>query len=146
MSFSTPRRAPFLRDPEKNTMTEEGTYNPDPSHPIPDVSTCDVRGVRKGGGADLFIVIALPMQSDERSQHRLMRKMENYLGYIRSDSFRDECGAPSPETTRIIVKIHEQSSPPIFDLIQQCNSWVADNNASLLVEPLPITHRRTHEA
>lgn len=108
----------------------------DPTHPIPQVGVCDVRGVRKAGGADLIVVVASPLQNDERSRRRVVQKVRNYLGYIASDEFAREHGQPSPENTAIIFHIHPESDPAALAFIEECHPWVSDNRANLVLKKL----------
>ena len=108
----------------------------DDSHPIPCLTALDVFGVKKDGGADLVLVIASPLKADERSQRRLLQKIENYLGFISSDEFLAEAGPPSPANTKITVKVHPDSDSAISELLDRCVDWVAENNATLVVEGL----------
>ena len=116
-------------------MNESDLFEYDESHPLPDLSVVDVHGVRKGGGADLVIVVASPLEAEERSLRRLMRKIETYLGFIQSRQFREEAGQPSPDNTRIIVKIHRDSCPEAFELMRRSRDWVLDNEATLEIDP-----------
>jgi len=113
----------------------EDNYD-DPAHPIPSLTALDIQGIRKSGGSDMIIVVASPLQADERSQHRLLSKIELYLGHIRTEAYRSECGEPTPENTSIVVRIHPQSAAPIFDLLERCKPWVAENHATLRIESL----------
>ena len=113
----------------------EETYD-DPDHPIPALKYIDINAVKKGGGSDLVIIIASPLKSDPYSQNRLLDKIQGYLAHIQSSDFIAESGMPSPENTNVIVKIHEQSEPLIFQLLSKCESWVKENNATLKVEIL----------
>ncbi|MGS0998773.1 hypothetical protein [Rhodanobacter sp. UC4451_H18] len=105
----------------------------DPTHPIPYLGTLDVMATKKDGGADLVIVVASPLMADERSQNRLLEKMEGYLSFISSDEFRSEAGSPNPDNTHLVVKLHPDSSPAIHDLLRRSESWVLKGNASLKV-------------
>ena len=107
-----------------------------PGHPIPALGSIDVCGVKKQGGADLVIVIAKPLQSDEESLTRLLDKIEGYLRYIQSDEFRKEIGEPHQKNTNIIVKIHHESCMEAFQLLEKSKAWVEENNASLQIEKL----------
>lgn len=114
----------------------------DPDHPIPSLTTLDIHAVKKSGGADLIIVVASPLKADERSQHRLLDKIVGYLGFLETQEFQSKSGIATPENTAIIVKIHPDSAPEIFDLIERSKPWVLSNNASLRAELLeqPSTH------
>src|SRR5450432_700803 len=86
----------------------EDTYD-DPNHPIPSLSVVDINAVKKGGGSDLSIVIASPLKADERSQKRLLDKIDLYLRFLLTPDFQLEAGVASQENTSIIVSIHPQS-------------------------------------
>lgn len=111
----------------------------DPSHPIPSLAVLDVVTILKGGGADLFIVVASPLQADRRSLTRLRNKIEGYLQHIASHEFQAEAGVPSPGNTSIIVRLHPGSPSEAYDLLERSKSWVQANNVSLKVEPLDVT-------
>jgi len=110
----------------------EDTYD-DADHPIPSLTHLDICGIREGGGADLVIIIAKPLQSDEYSLNRLLDKIEAYLGYIRSKAFEDEAGEPDPSNTAIIVRIHPDSCREAFRLLEKSKEWVQANDATLRV-------------
>jgi hypothetical protein len=111
----------------------EDNYD-DPTHPIPSLTALDVHAVKKGGGSDLVIVIASPLRSDERSQKRLLDKIEIYLKYLATKEYEAECGTPTPERTFIVVKIHPDSDAAIFDLLERCKPWILANHATLQME------------
>jgi hypothetical protein len=108
----------------------------DPSHPIPIVGACDIRAVRKTGGADLVVVVASPLQNDERSRRRVVQKVRNYLGYIASKDFVAEHGQPTSENTAIIFQVHPESDSGALAFLEECRPWISDNNANLLVKKL----------
>lgn len=108
----------------------EDNYD-DPSHPIPSLSALDVEGIKKGGGADLIIVIASPLGADERSRRRLLAKIEIYLKYLDSAEFVEKAGMPTPDNTCIIVHLHPESDPEILDVIERCKPWVRTKSATL---------------
>jgi hypothetical protein len=115
---------------------KQDTLANDDSHPIPCLTALDIFGVKNDGGADLVLIIASPLEADERSQRRLLQKIENYLGFISSEEFLAEAGPPSPANTKIIVKVHPDSDSAISELLDRCVDWVAENNATLVVEDL----------
>lgn len=105
-------------------------------HPIPALDVIDVGSIKSGGGDDLCIVIAKPMQDDPVSQNRMLQKIEGYLAYIGSAEFQADAGVPSPNNTQVIVHIHPESSSAIFDLLERCKPWVHENKATLVVQLL----------
>jgi len=122
-------------------MSDDATYAADDSHPIPRVDICDVHAVRQGGGGELAVVIAAPMRSDLRSRQRLMRKLDSYLGFIASEEFAAECGAPTLQNTTISVHIHPDSDIEVFQLLERCHGWVEDNHARLMIKKRPNPER-----
>lgn len=119
-------------------MSESGLYEPDDKHPVPDLGVVDVNTVKKGGGSDLFIVVAQPLQADRRSLERLLRKIEVYLEFLSTESFQRESGIATAENTNIIVRIHPDSDPHAFDLLERNKQWVRNNNATLVVDARPF--------
>src|SRR6185312_12987558 len=95
----------------------------DSAHPIPSLAVIDVMSVKKGGGADLFVVVASPLMADARSQTRLLDKLQGYLSYLGSPEFRAEAGVPSPDNTNIVVKLHPGSAPEIRSLLARSEAW-----------------------
>ena len=110
----------------------EDVYD-DASHPIPSLRSVDVQVTKKGGGADLILVIADPLYSDERSQRRLLDKLETYLRFLLTPEFMKDAGIPTPENTFIVVRINPKSDSVIFDLLERSRDWVRQNNATLRV-------------
>jgi hypothetical protein len=109
-------------------------YRDDDAHPVPKLGVIDVNTVKKGGGSDLFLVVAKPLPADHRSLKRLLKKVENYLAFIGSDAFRRESGCPTPDNTRIVVKLHPGSAAEAFELLERNKQWVINNSASLVIE------------
>jgi len=112
----------------------------DPDHPIPNLNVIDVAAYRKGGGADLTIVIASPLADDPRSQTRLLDKIQGYLGHIQSDDFERDAGTkPTPANTTIKVLIHPESASAVRHLLDKCRPWVDSQGATLLVQNLDVS-------
>lgn len=110
----------------------------DPDHPIPYLRVIDVAGYRTGG-AKLTIVIASPLDDSERSQTRLLDKIQGYLGHIASDDFIFDAGtSPTPENTIIEVLLHPDSSETIRGLLGECHDWVHSHNARPVVRELLV--------
>ena len=110
----------------------------DPEHPIPSLAVLDAVTILVGGGADLFIVIASPLTADLRSLTRLQDKIEGYLRHIQSPEFLAEAGAPHPGNTTIKVRLHPESAPEVYDLLERSKDWVSANHASLEIKQLDL--------
>jgi hypothetical protein len=108
----------------------EDNYD-DPDHPIPSLTALDVHGIRKGGGSDLVVIVASPLGFDERSQKRLLDKLNIYLRYINSPEYEAQFGPPTPDTTAIEVQLHPDSDPRIVDLLSRCEPWALENRTTL---------------
>jgi hypothetical protein len=104
----------------------------DDTHPIPDLTVCDVHGERKDGGHDLVVVIATPMQADRRSQERLIEKIARYLDFLASYDV-----PPAGAKNRILVKIHGESDKEVFALLERCFSWTSNHGVALEIERTP---------
>jgi hypothetical protein len=110
----------------------------DPTHPIPYLHVLDVAAYRQGG-ACLTIVVASPLRDDERSQTRLLDKIQGYLSHIQSDQFLLDAGTrPSPENTTISVVLHPESALAVRDLLMRCDEWVRSQGARLEVRDLDL--------
>lgn len=109
-------------------------FERDDQDPIPNLEVIDVNKVKRDGGSDLYIIIATPLEGTERALQRLLKKVENYLAFIQSEQFREESGVPTPENTRIVVKLHPESAPVARELLERNKSWVRNNDATLVVD------------
>ena len=108
----------------------------DPTHGIPCVTSLDVHSIWKEGGSDLHVIIAKPLEADDRSRGRLMAKIENYLIFVNGAEYTAQCGTPTPENTKIVVSLHPAMSPFVEATLNHCTTWVESNNASLKVQYL----------
>lgn len=113
------------------------TPNDDPGHPIPYLGVIDVVAYKKSGGANLTVVVASPLQDDERSHTRLLDKIEGYLKYITSSQFLEHAHTPATlENTAITVALHPETAPGVYSLLARCEQWVAAGRAKLIVRQL----------
>ena len=110
----------------------EDTYD-DPNHPIPSLTHMESSAFFEDGRAICGIIISSPLQADEYSQKRLLDKLEGYLRHINSDQFRNDGGTPDSSKTTIEIRIHPDSDPIIFELLDRCRDWIESNHASLAV-------------
>jgi hypothetical protein len=108
----------------------------EPDHGIPCVTSLDVHSVWKHGGSDLHIIIAKPLEIDERTRERLMAKLENYLNFINTPEYAAQCGHPTPENTRVVVSLHPDMNPAVEATLIHCVAWIKSNNATLKVQHL----------
>jgi hypothetical protein len=110
----------------------------DESHPIPKLNVIDIIGTRRGGGADLVVIVASPLGADARSVFRLCTKLDGYLHEIGTEEWRQEHGAPTPESTRILLNLHPQSDPVIPKMLDSYRGWAQSRGARLCVEGLDL--------
>lgn len=107
---------------------DDGAYEDDESHSIPYTGKIDVETIFRSKGAYYGLVIPTPIAADERSQKRLLKKIQTYIEDFHSEKIRGRIGVISPENARIYVAIHPNSAPEIFTLLELCRPWVEDNN------------------
>lgn len=112
----------------------QSIYALDSGHPIPNLDVVDINTVKKGGGSDLFIVVAMPLSGDQRSLKRLLRKVGRYLEFMRTEEFLAVSGTASLDNTNIVVKLHPHSDRAAFELLERSKPWVAGNCANLLID------------
>ena len=62
----------------------------DPNHPIPSITAIDINTVKTSGGSDLFVIVAAPLAFDEKSQKRVLDKIELYLTFIQTAGVRGD--------------------------------------------------------
>jgi hypothetical protein len=115
-------------------VTPDSWYEADPSHPIAYPGNVDVYVTTKEGSTYYGIVVAAPLESDERSQRRLLKKIENYIGDRKSVKSIEKYGPPSPGNTRLTIAVHPGSDEAVFELIKRCRPWLEDNGFSVEVK------------
>lgn len=111
----------------------DDTLLDDFAHPIRQVDIIDVVVNIRGGGSRYGLTIASPLTGDERSQKRLLKKIEAYLGDFHSERSIERNGKPTPEKCKILVGIHPGSDAVVFELLERCRPWVLDNGIELSV-------------
>src|SRR5262245_15135350 len=105
----------------------------DDSHPIPRVGVIDAVTTFKGGGAYYGLVIATPLESDERSIARLVKKLEGYVSDFFSRESAAAQGTPKPGKMRIYVNVHPDSDPRVFEILREYEPGIRDNGIKLIV-------------
>ncbi|MBC8026865.1 MAG: hypothetical protein H7Y89_12800 [Steroidobacteraceae bacterium] len=103
----------------------------DEAHAIPNIDVIDVYTVKKTGGATLAIVIASLLDASPRSVFRLFRKLDGYLNFIGSDSFRKECGAPTLDNTEIELRCHWHPHADLLAIMETIGGYVESRGARL---------------
>jgi len=115
---------------------DEILFLDDPSHPIPYVDSLDVQAIWEDGRSVLSLIIAAPLEIDQRSRERLMRKLENYLGFINSEPYKLKYGSPSTATTLIQICLHPDMDRKVEETLLLCEPWIEQANASLKIQYL----------
>ncbi|MBN2685027.1 MAG: hypothetical protein JXR40_07090 [Pontiellaceae bacterium] len=129
----------WIRNKQSVKKNELELYGDDENHPIPTLNNLDVMGTFEDGRTSLAIIVSSPLLDDQRSQKRLLKKMENYLMHVNSSEFEAQFGKPSIEKTLIDVSLHPDSSPVIVELIGRCKDWAHDNHADIIISRLQTT-------
>ncbi len=117
-----------------NPANQKEIYEDDPEHPIPFLDRLDVFAEFENGGGRLIIVAAQPLTGDDRTLKRILQKIENYLVFVNSDQFPIENGPQTIENTEIAVSLKPGTDQVVFEFLESCVGWVAQNNARLVVE------------
>ena len=99
-----------------------------------DPGSIDLMGVRKGGGADLVILVDMALEDDEHSQRVLLDKIDAYLRFANSAEFSVQCGKPNALSTAVVIRCLKPPGPLITGLVESCKPWAADNHVSIRLE------------
>jgi hypothetical protein len=117
----------------KTTREIIGPIN-DVTHCIQRLDTIDSIAQREDGTVQLALVVAGRFEGDTRSQARLVEKLGNYLHYVASADYQAKFGAPSPEKTSIVIKMHQGGAPVVRTLLSRLSKWARDGGVSLVLE------------
>src|SRR5690349_8313639 len=108
----------------------------DDSHPIPKVDVIDYVRTIENGGAGYALVVASPLEPDQRSLRRLTRKLQAYVEDFFSKESKMRQGAPSPGKMWIFVNIHQDSCPEAFNIVKSHAPWILDHGIRLVVNTI----------
>lgn len=86
------------------------------------------------GGAIYGLVVVKPLSADTYLQNRLLDKIEAYIQDFYSEESLTAYGRPSIEKSQIHVRIHPDSDPIIFELLERCRQWVESNHIEFKVD------------
>jgi hypothetical protein len=117
----------------RGPLMGDGALVDDFDHPIRQVEVVDVKSDLAGGGAYYGLVIASPLFGDDRSQKRLLSKIEAYIGDFHSEQSIGRNGRPTPERCKIVVGIHPGSAAVVFELLERCRPWALEHGIELSV-------------
>lgn len=125
-------------------MTTDDYFAYDEGHPIRSLDVVDLRYTLKTGGSTLYMMVASPLGGDRRSLERLMCKLTRYLACLKYPECLAAAGEPTPENSTIIVKLHPDSSPFAFELLERNKDWVRNNDATLVIDTSEIVEYTVH--
>jgi hypothetical protein len=108
----------------------------DGDHAIPKLDVIDIIGRKRDGGVDLVIIVSRALSTDARSVFRLFTKIDGYLREISAESWRAEFPNATPESTRIVIKLHRDTDAVIAQLLESFRDWVKGRGAQLVIEEL----------
>ncbi|MBV9511361.1 MAG: hypothetical protein JO303_13875 [Caulobacteraceae bacterium] len=123
--------------PPSALSSDPAIYGDDETNPIPYLDRLDILAKGRRGDVTLVMVIATPLAADDQSMRRLMRKLDNYTLYARSEAYRAKFGEPSPATTTIKVVIDARSDPGVFAWLETAKPLAIANGVRLVVEKRP---------
>ena len=103
--------------------------------PIENLNSIDIIGEPKDKrGVILCIATRAHLDSSARTQKLLLDKIENYLGYINSEEFREKFGQLNAEEIVIRLKCLDKPDPIIMKLCSKIVPWVEENGARIEME------------
>lgn len=102
--------------------------------PIQALDSLDVLGRRKGGGADLVIIVSSFLDDTPEHEHLLKQKIQNYVDTILSDEFQDDFGKIASNPYTIILKCTTDPHPNMSSLIQAIAQYLSGYDIKLTLE------------
>jgi len=96
---------------------------------IHNIDKIDIMAKRKDGGIDMFIISDGSLDASPETQTKLMDKIQNYLGYINSNDFKNEFGQLQPEQISIILQCEYKPDEIIYKLFDKIKEWVKNSGA-----------------
>ncbi len=105
-------------------------------HPIPSelVESIDVIATKKDGSVLLTIVSSGYLDDSDYTTQRIVEKLNNYLGFINDDEYKNEFGSPSPEKTLIVLTCSQKPAASVIEFIASIQENVNHYNASLFID------------
>jgi hypothetical protein len=103
-------------------------------HPIQSLDRIDVLGRRKGGGADLVIIVSSFLDDTPEHEHLLRQKIQNYVDTIFSDEFQSNFGSIEESPYTIILKCTAEPHPNMTSFIQAIAQYLSEYHINLIVE------------
>jgi len=117
----------------KNSTSDDELFGDDENNPISFVHRYDTVVTFDGGGAYLGIVIAAPLLSDHRSIARLKEKLRFYLESFFSPFGQQTWQTPREGKMKIYIKIHHDSCPEAFAIMQNFKDVAARRGVELVI-------------
>ena len=102
--------------------------------PIQALDSIDVLGRRKGGGADLVIIVSSFLDDSPEHEHLLKQKIQNYVDAILSDEFQNDFGNIANNPYSIILKCTVEPHPNMTSLIQVIAQYLSGYDIKLTLE------------
>lgn len=104
------------------------------NHPIQSLDSIDVLGRRKGGGADLVIIVSSFLDDTPEHEYLLRQKIQNYVDTILSDEFQSDFGSIDETPYTILLKCTTEPHPNMTSLIQAIAQYLSEYQINLIVE------------
>ena len=92
-----------------------------------DTNSIDIIGVRKDGGLELIIVLDKMIDDLPDEQTQLLDKMENYMAYADSDSFKKDFPQIAKGKVTIKLTMPEKPSDRFSEWLQSIETWITEN-------------------
>ena len=106
--------------------------------PIQALDSIDVLGRRKGGGADLVIIVSSFLDDIPEHEQLLRQKIQNYVDTIIADEFQEDFGNIANNPYSIILKCTVEPHPNMASLIQALAQYLSEYHINLTIEIEPV--------
>ena len=99
-----------------------------------DANNLDIEAVRKDGSVELFIISSGKFDDSAEQQTLLMSKIENYMGYVLSDDFKNNHPDSLEKKVWIVLSLDKKPSTLLVELCKKIKPWVNSYGINYRVE------------
>ena len=101
---------------------------------IYDANNLDIEAIGKDGFIELFIISSGKFDDSNEQQSLLMDKIENYIGYVLSDEFKNNHPDFLKEKVWIVLSLDKKPSTLLVELCRRISPWVNSYGINYRVE------------
>lgn len=99
-----------------------------------DANKLDIEAVRKDGSVELFIISSGKFDDSAEQQTLLMNKIENYMGYVLSDDFKNNHPDSLEKKVWIVLSLDKKPGTLLIELCEKIKPWVNSYGINYRVE------------